>query len=249
MAHAAAALDPPVEEKADRSFLWRRLHSLSGVVPIGGYLCYHLFENLAALKGPAAYDEMVNKVNTMLPRAYFHGLELALVIGPLLFHSLYGLYIAQTGHPNATRYAYGTNWAYWLQRVSGYVAFLYILVHVGVLRVWVTMFGHHLYEGYQGPAAGQLDLVTYQDVAAHLGNTTLIQQSTLAAGTHIFLLYLFGSLLTIWHFTNGLNGFCWTWGIAAGRVAQRRVRMVAWGLFVVLAAATLNILFRMRFGG
>jgi succinate dehydrogenase / fumarate reductase cytochrome b subunit len=185
----------------------------------------------------------------MLPRAYFHGLELAVVIGPLLFHSLYGLYIAQTGQANASRYAYGTNWAYWLQRVSGYVAFLYILVHVGVLRVWVTMFGNHLYEGYRGPAEGQLDLVTYHDVAAHLGNTTLIKQATLAAGPHIFLLYLFGSLLTIWHFTNGLNGFAWTWGLAAGRVAQQRVRMVAWGLFVLLAAATLNILFQMRFGG
>ena len=68
------------------------------------------------------------------------------------------------------------------------------------------------------------------------------------AGNHIFALYIVGTVLTIYHFTNGLNGFAWTWGIAVGRVAQRRVRLLAWILFVLLAAATLNILFKMRFG-
>ncbi|HVE83719.1 MAG TPA: hypothetical protein VND93_12750, partial [Myxococcales bacterium] len=187
MSHAAV-LDRPGVEKADRSFLWRRLHSLSGVVPVGGFLCYHIFENMAALKSPAQYDEMVNAVNSMLPRMYFYGVELVLLIGPLLFHSLYGVYIAQTGHSNASRYSYGTNWAYWLQRASGYVAFLYLVVHVGVLRVGVTMLGRHLWEGSPGVREGGLDLVTYRDVAAHLGNTTLMKQVSLGAGPHIFAL-------------------------------------------------------------
>lgn len=247
MAHAAA-LEHPAAEKVDRSFLWRRLHSLSGVLPVGGFLCYHIFENMAALKSPAKYDEMVNAVNTMLPRMYFFGVEMVLLLGPLLFHSLYGLYIAQTGRPNANRYPYGTNWAYWMQRISGYVAFLYLIVHVGVLRVGVTMLGHHLWDAYPGAKEGGLDLVTYNDVAAHLGNTTLMKQVSLGAGPHIFVLYLAGTLLTIYHFTNGLNGFAWTWGISAGRVAFRRVRVVAWILFAALSAATLNILFQMRFG-
>ncbi len=71
----------------------------------------------------------------------------------------------------------------------------------------------------------------------------------LAAGNHIFVLYIVGSLLTIYHFTNGLNGFAWTWGIAVGRAAQKRVQVVAWVLFFLLSVATLNILFVMRFGG
>ena len=69
-----------------------------------------------------------------------------------------------------------------------------------------------------------------------------------AAGDHIFALYLVGTLLTIWHFTNGLNGFAWTWGIAVGRVAQKRGRIFAWVLFALMAVGTLNILFKMRFG-
>jgi succinate dehydrogenase / fumarate reductase cytochrome b subunit len=244
MAEAASLPVPTV----DHSFLWRRLHSLSGVLPIGGYVVFHLYENMAALRGANAYNEMVQHVNTMLPGPYFHTLELAAVIGPILFHALYGIYIASTGQPNVNRYVYGNNWAYWAQRASGYVAFLYILLHVGVLRGFVTLGGTHL-AAHPAGVAGGMDLVTYNDVAAHLGNASMLAgtQPTWMAGTPIFICYLIGTLAAIYHLCNGLNGFCWTWGIAVGRVAQRRVRMLGWGLFVVLSVMTLNMLFQLRF--
>ncbi|MBI3183110.1 MAG: hypothetical protein HYZ28_13310 [Myxococcales bacterium] len=244
MAEALAAEQPSEHE---RSFLWRRLHSLSGVLPIGAFLLYHIYENMTALRGPAVYNEMVSHVNTMLPRPYFYGLELAVIVLPILFHALYGIHIAATGRPNVGRYGYPSNWAYWAQRVSGYVAFLYLIVHVGVLRLIVTLAGVHL-APYEGPAHGQLDLVTYADVAAHLGNPTHAFVSSPLAGNHMFAIYLVGTVLTIWHFTNGLLGFCWTWGLSVGRVAQMRVRWLSWLLFFALSAATLHILFVMRFG-
>ncbi len=242
----AATLDLAQPDKTDRSFLWRRLHSLSGVAPIGGFLIYHIYENMTALRGAEAYNEMVNDVNTMLPRTYFYAVEAGLLLVPILFHALYGIYIGSTGRANVGRYAYGSNWAYWGQRVSGYLAFIYLIVHVGVLRFVVTLMGNHLAQ-YEGPKEGQLDLVTWADVAAHLGNPRYMFVDSALAGDHIFVLYVVGTLATIWHFTNGLNGFCWTWGIAVGRVAQRRVRILAWALFVALSVATLNILFVMRF--
>jgi len=247
MASAATSSDLTASSQMASSFIWRRLHSLSGILPVGAYLCFHIYENLGALRGPEAYNETITHVNTMLPRAYFYLVELAVVIGPLLFHSLYGLYIASTGASNVGSYSYSSNWAYWAQRVSGYVAFVYLLIHVGVLRVAVTLGGFHL-AAHSGPAPGQLDLVTYADVAAHLGNPEMMAIHTWMAGTHMFVLYVIGTLLTIFHFTNGLNGFAWTWGIAVGPVGQARVRVVGWILFVVLAAATLNILFHLRFG-
>src|SRR3954469_1828707 len=106
MAHAAP-MDRPEARSIDRSFLWRRLHSLSGVLPVGGFLCFHIFENMAAIRGSEPYNEMVNHVNTMLPRQYFFGIEAAVIMLPLLFHSLYGVYIASRGEPNTGRYAYG----------------------------------------------------------------------------------------------------------------------------------------------
>jgi succinate dehydrogenase / fumarate reductase cytochrome b subunit len=247
MTEAALPAQVGASTGAASSFIWRRLHSLSGVLPVGFYLCYHIYENMTALRGAEIYDEMVNHVNTMLPRGWFYLVELGLVIGPLIFHSLYGLYIASTGRSNVNAYPYGSNWAYWAQRFSGYVAFAYLIIHVGVLRVGVTLLGYHL--GPYSGAPGKLDLVTYNDVAAHLGNPDLMMVRTWLAGTQIFVLYIVGTLLTIFHFTNGLNGFAWTWGIAVGRVAQKRVKVFGWILFVALSAATLNILFKMRFGG
>jgi len=227
-------------------FLWRRLHSLSGVLPLGAFLCYHLFENLSALRGPAAYDEMVQHVNALLPRPFFYALELGTVVLPLAYHALYGVWIAAAGRPNVGRYAYASNWAYLAQRLTGVVALLFLLVHVGTLRTWVTLLGHHLAPVILSP--GGPDLVTYRDVAAHLGNPAALGVQSILAGDPILVLYVVGTLCTIWHFTYGLKGFCWTWGIAVGRLAQRRVTRLAWLLFVVLSGATLSILFQMRFG-
>ena len=112
----------------------------------------------------------------------------------------------------------------------------------------MTLLGHHLAPVPPVTADG-LDLVTYRDVAAHLGNPASLGVQSILAGDHIFALYVIGTLCTIWHFTYGLKGFCWTWGIAVGTLAQRRVhRAWRWLLFAVLSLATLSILFQMRFG-
>ena len=249
MADAATSARASTETAlpADHSFLWRRLHSLSGVLPLGAFLCYHVFENLSALRGPAAYDEMVNHVNTMLPRGFFYGVELVTIVLPLAYHALYGVWVAANGRPNVGRYAYAGNWGYFTQRITGVIALLFLLVHVGTLRTWVTLLGNHL-APVPPPGPDGLDLVTYRDVAAHLGNPASLGVQSIVAGDHILALYVIGTLCTIWHFTYGLKGFCWTWGIAVGRLAQRRVTVLAWALFAILSVATLSILFQMRFG-
>ncbi|MGZ5956916.1 MAG: hypothetical protein ACXWLI_00735 [Myxococcaceae bacterium] len=118
---------------------------------------------------------------------------------------------------------------------------------MGTLRTWVTLLGHHL-SAVRTLTPDGLDLVTYRDVAAHLGNPASLGVQSILAGDHIFALYVLGMLCTLWHFTYGLKGFCWTWGIAVGRLAQRRVTQVAWLLFVLLSVGTLSILFQLRFG-
>jgi len=45
----------PLRAGQGLSFLWRKLHSLSGIVPIGAFFIEHLFSNSDALKGPVAY--------------------------------------------------------------------------------------------------------------------------------------------------------------------------------------------------
>jgi succinate dehydrogenase / fumarate reductase cytochrome b subunit len=169
------------------------------------------------------------------------------IVVPLAYHALYGVWIAATGRPNNGRYAYAGNWGYLAQRITGVVALLFLLVHVGTLRTWVTLLGHHLAPVEAAGPVG-LDLVTYRDVAAHLGNPASLGVQSILAGDHIFVLYVLGTLCTLWHFTYGLKGFCWTWGIAVGRLAQRRVTQLAWLLFALLSVGTLSILLQMRFG-
>ena len=48
MSHAAAA------QGNDRRAFWlRKAHSLSGLVPVGAFMCFHLFENTSAAHGAA----------------------------------------------------------------------------------------------------------------------------------------------------------------------------------------------------
>ncbi|HEV7519389.1 MAG TPA: succinate dehydrogenase, partial [Thermoanaerobaculia bacterium] len=81
---------------ADRQFWARRLHSLSGIVPIGGFLAFHLFENYQATRGADAYNEMTRKLQT-LPFAV--AAEILIIAVPLIFHGVYGLFVTGTASP------------------------------------------------------------------------------------------------------------------------------------------------------
>jgi succinate dehydrogenase / fumarate reductase cytochrome b subunit len=200
----------------DSSFLWRRLHSLSGIAPVGLFLLFHMFENAKALDGAPAYNETVEHINSMLPKPYFYLLELVGLIGPILFHSFYGVYIVFSGKTNTERYPYKSNILYGLQRSSGIIAFLFIAYHVASLRVGVTL------------ASGVL--VSYGDVVNHL------------APWWVTAIYLIGVLSTEFHFANGLNGFCWSWGIAVSDRGRALVEWVAWGLLLVMAIPSVHLI-------
>src|SRR5579871_4460033 len=99
----------PLRAGKGHSFLLRKLHSLSGIVPIGAFLVEHLLSNFEALKGPVAYADQVKFLNSLpLVRV----LEWAFIFIPLLFHGLYGVYIALKGRQNVNVYPWAGNWGY-----------------------------------------------------------------------------------------------------------------------------------------
>ena len=117
----------PLRAGKGHSFLLRKLHSLSGIVPIGAFLIEHILSNFEALKGPAAYAAQVKFLNALpLVRV----LEWAFIFLPLAYHALYGVYIALRGKSNVIYYPWAGNWMYVLQRWTGYIAFVYIIQHV-----------------------------------------------------------------------------------------------------------------------
>jgi succinate dehydrogenase / fumarate reductase cytochrome b subunit len=215
LAHGAA----PLRAGQGVSFVLRRLHSLSGIVPVGAFLFEHiLVSNSTAISGPKAYENQVSFL-AHLPLVFF--LELFGIWLPIAFHALYGFYIWYRGDGNVVSYPWSGNWMYTAQRWTGGMAFAYILWHTYTMRFsgidlhdnpWAS-FGKVQHEVFQAP---------------------------------LFLFYVVGLISASWHFAYGVWLFSAKWGIVSGDKAQKRFLVVCLALFLVLSGAGLASLTSLR---
>jgi len=196
----------------------RRLHSLSGIVPIGFFLFFHLFENSYVTLGGAAWWKETEFTRTL---PFQVAIEATMLWIPILYHALYGLVITATAEPNVVQYPHTRNYQYTLQRITGAIAFLFIGYHVLSTRGWFYLTGV------------ETNFATMQ--------ATMLNPALLA-------IYLVGTLSCVYHLTNGIFTFCITWGITAGPKAQNMVNYACIALFIVLAAVSVNILISFRVG-
>jgi len=185
----------PLRAGQGYSFLLRRLHSLSGIIPIGAFLVEHYISNTEAMKGPAAYNATVRFLNS-LPFVLF--LEWGLIFIPLLYHALYGFYIWFRGETSIGDYPWLGNWMYSMQRWTGGIAFVYIVYHTWTMRFT----GVHL---ATEPDAGFDKMY-----------------SALAGHPWVVVFYFVGVFAASWHFAYGIWLFCAKWGITIGDNARRR---------------------------
>src|SRR3979490_880268 len=116
------------------SYLLRKLHSLSGIVPLGAFLAEHFWSNSSALVSARRYNETSQELQTIPFRVLA---EWAFIFLPILFHGGYGIYIWLRGESNIVQYPWMKNWLYTFQRYTGVIAFAYIGWHVYTQR-WVT---------------------------------------------------------------------------------------------------------------
>jgi succinate dehydrogenase / fumarate reductase cytochrome b subunit len=195
-------------------FLLRRLHSLSGIVPVGAFLCVHLYTNSLAAWDPKKFDHEVAWIHDL---PYLLVIELGGIILPLLFHAFYGVGIALQGHSNALQYRYADNVRYTLQRASGWIAFLFILVHLGHFR-----FVHWL--------GGE----KYMDLSEKIGPFAATAQGFEGLTALWLAIYAVGLIASVYHFCNGICTFCITWGLTIGTSSRRYVSAAASGLAAVL---------------
>jgi succinate dehydrogenase / fumarate reductase cytochrome b subunit len=231
LAHAA----PSAERQsllAKHYFLLRRLHSLSGIVPIGLFLFPHLFTNSSIMWGrwtspTSAVDPMVRGVQTFQEEVDFiHSLPFLFLIEvfglwlPLAFHAAFGVYFARQARFNTQRYAYQDNWRYVWQRITGYLAFVFIFAHIASLR-WGWTFGG-LFPSFDAHAAASSTAVHFQQGKA---------------GALMAAFYLACVLAIVFHFANGLWTAGITWGLTLSAPAMRRWGQVCAGIGAVLALA------------
>jgi len=150
-------------------FFLDKLHSLSGVIPIGAYLAEHFFENSYALVSPAKYNYVAGKLETIPWRL---PLEFLFIWSPIAFHACYGLYIWWSGKQNATSHPWMANWMYVLQRWTGALALLFIGYHV-----WTVRFLSHgkttyadIAQTMSNPLFASIYAVGILSASLHLGN-------------------------------------------------------------------------------
>ncbi len=197
----------PLRAGKGNSFLLRKLHSLSGIVPIGAFLIEHLLSNFEALKGPLAYANQVKFLNSLpLVRV----LEVCLIFLPLAYHALYGVYIALRGKANVIYYPWSGNWMYMMQRWTGYIAFVYIIQHV-------------IRQRFMGVSLPEHPGAAFHKVQMELSNPWMLA------------VYVIAMIAVCWHFSYGIWLFAAKWGITPGETARRRFGYICAVLGVVLA--------------
>lgn len=208
-------------DKSRRPFLLRKLHSLTGVVPVGAFMVFHLWTNAKALQGQDQFDHAVSDISHM---PYLPLLEAGILL-PLLFHAGYGVKLALEGKPNVGAYTYSRNWMYTLQRTTGVIAFAFI--------------AYHLYEYWFQKVAGRVESDQFYPMLCANMSSTWHQVPVIA------LIYIIGIAAAVFHFANGLWGFCFSWGITVSRRSQQMAATVFGlvGLALFLLGANTAIYF------
>lgn len=206
-------------------FLLRRLHSLSGLVPIGLFMIAHLTTNSTLVWGAANGRVDIYLDDPPSGRAvatfweevqFINGLPFLLLIEIALwlsiaFHSVLGVYYATTGKGNTSRYPYQDNWRYTLQRISGYVGLVYIFYHVATLR-W----------GWDFLVPGGISWTHHFTGATLAAALRGSWGGITPGGLAVALLYAVGVTSLVFHFANGLWTMAISWGITITAAAQRR---------------------------
>lgn len=118
----------------DTSYLLRKLHSLTGIIPVGAFLAEHFWSNSAVLVSAPKYDEVSRDLQTIPFRPF---VEWTFIFLPLLYHGLFGIYVWIRGDSNVSSYPWVKNWLYTLQRYTGLIAFVFIGWHLYTER-WLT---------------------------------------------------------------------------------------------------------------
>lgn len=209
-------------------FVIRRLHSLSGLIPVGAYMTVHLIVNASLLNGAGTFQNNVNQIHSLgrlLP-----AVEWGFIFLPIIFHAVVGVWIIRSGTMNQDHYRYVANWRYTLQRWTGVIAILFIFTHVFHLHGWLH------FDWWLKNVAEQLGMAKFRpyNAASSLG---------MAMQGYIWpVFYLIGIVASVFHLANGVWTMGITWGLWISPGAQRKASYVCSAGGVLLLAVGISAL-------
>ena len=201
-----------------RTFVLRKLHQLSGIVPLGLFLLEHFYTNSKALNGAASFNDAVKDLQSI---PYILFVEIGGIFIPLIYHAVYGLVITMEARPNNLNYPYPRNWFYRIQRITGVILFFFIAFHVMNFR-----FG-------KVPGLNTISVA----LNPHMAFDIVSREFRMVP---IFIIYMIGITATVWHLANGIWLFLVDWGIAVGERAQKITGYACIGFGVLLLLVGIN---------
>lgn len=131
-------------QRVPKEYVWRRLHSLFGLL-IVFFLIEHIITNSQAAlffgENGAGFVRMVNLIKNL---PYLPIIEITLIGVPILFHGVWGVIYALSSKPNSmsskgntpSLNKYPRNHAYTWQRITSWILLLGIILHVGYMRFY-----------------------------------------------------------------------------------------------------------------
>lgn len=207
----------------------------------GAYVTVHLLVNFTGF-WPKAYQQNVDHIHALSPMLPL--IELTAIFIPLLVHMLYGIYITWAGVKfNTTKYAYGGNVRYALQRWTAVILLLFLAFHIGTLHKWglggindIAAKLHHNDPKYVVPFPDyplfDAQNLAYQSTAGALkygwGMDHPVANGVIAG------FYLLGIWSAVFHWANGLWTSAIAWGLTITASAQRRWGHVCLGFGIIL---------------
>ena len=211
-----------------RTFVLRKLHQLSGIVPLGLFLLEHFYTNSKAITGATDFNNAVRDLQSI---PYILFVEIGGIFIPLIYHAVYGLVITVEARPNNLHYPYPRNWFYLIQRITGVILFFFITFHVLNFRFGMI------------PGLNTLSVAHSPDKAFEIVAREF-------AMVWIFVIYMIGIAATVWHLANGIWLFMVDWGITIGERAQRITgyACIAFGVVLLLVGINAAVAF-IRPGG
>jgi succinate dehydrogenase / fumarate reductase cytochrome b subunit len=204
--------------RLSRTFILRKLHQLTGIMPLGFFLLEHFYTNSKALTGAADFNSAVKDLQSI---PYILFVEIGGIFIPLIYHAVYGMVITVEARPNNLHYPYSRNWFYTIQRMTGVILFFFITFHVLNFRFGLI------------PGLNTISVADNPEKAFNIVSGEFHR-------VWIFIVYVIGITATVWHLANGIWLFLVDWGIAIGERAQKITGYACLGFGIVLLAVGIN---------
>jgi succinate dehydrogenase / fumarate reductase cytochrome b subunit len=195
-------------------------------------MCVHLVTNASLLGGAGRFQANVNMIHNLGPLLPL--IEWGFIFSPIIFHAVVGVWIATSGHSNTHQYPYIANRRYSWQRITGYIAFVFIFIHVFHLHGWFHA------QWWLDNVAEPLGMAQFRPYNAA---STL---ATAMTGIVWPIFYAVGVLSCCFHLANGIWTAGITWGVWLTPAAQRRATVACTVFGCLLSIVGLSSLWAVK---